>query len=113
LTARADFFCGPAEEKSILEYLLHSGDVIGLTYRLSGSPDLPPIDWTAVPPWPEPFNCFFWLRSAGSMKWHRSRPEAKGETHGELVNRVLASMAWDEDTPHGDEGLLDVERSPS
>lgn len=113
MTARADFFCSPAEEKAILEYLLQSGDVIALTYRLRGSPDLPAVDWTAVSPWPEPFDCFLWLRSAGSMKWHRSRPEAKGETHGELVNRVLASMAWDADAPPGGEGFLDVETSPA
>ena len=112
MTARSDFFCSPTEEKSILEHLLHSGDVIGLTYRLRGSPDLPPVDWTAVPPWPEPFSCFLWLRSAGSVQWHTSRPEVKGETHGELVNRVLASMTWDADPLQQDEGLLDVERSP-
>jgi hypothetical protein len=107
-----DFFCSSNEEKSILKYLLHSGDVIGLTSRLRGSPDLPPIDWTAVPAWPEPFSCFLWLRSAGSMNWHRSRPEAKGKTHGELVNRLLASMAWEANPPRGDEGMLDVETSP-
>jgi len=112
VTARSDFFCSQSEEGSILEHLRHSGDVIGLTYRLRGSPGLPPIDWTAVPPWPAAFGCILWLRSAGPIEWLTSLPEAKGDTHGELVNSLLASMAWKADPPPGGEGLLDVERSP-
>ena len=112
MTARVDFFCSEAEEDAFLRYMSVSGEVVGLQPSFQSETDLPVIDISRLPEWPKPFGCFLWLRSAGPVSWHSSRPSVEGATHGEFVNRFLASQAWDSISDKTGQRLLDVERSP-
>lgn len=112
MVAQVEFFCSPREEDAVLRYLRGSGDVVAFPVTFHRPATVPITPLQPLPPWPEPFDVFIWLRSAGPLVWHTERPTVAGDTHGQLVNRLFASDTWD--NARRDEGLalLDVDLSP-
>lgn len=112
LTAQVEFFCSAREESALLGYLSSTGDVVALIPVLPRKNSLPVLDLDNPIPWPESFVAYLWLRSAGSLCWHDSRPTVSGETHGELVSQLFAAERWDTVSPGEGEAMIDFERSP-
>lgn len=96
----------------MLQYLERNADVVAFALGHHAPSALSTIAITQAPPWPAPYDIFIWLRSAGPLVWHTERPRVEGETHGQLVNRLFASEAWDQHPPDDHRAMLDVDASP-
>ncbi len=112
MTAQVEFFCSPAEEREVIDYLTRDEDTVVFDVREGVLSAWNSFTVNRIPTWQDRFSVYLWRRSLGPLVWHTSKPVVTGSTHASFVANMFARVEWDERGLGDEDKLLNVDLSP-